>query len=98
VGGVTRWGARRGRYRYEAMTAVTDVDDDWLLTRELRSSLRSTGVGSNASTQQHDRYMLRDGSVATAIRSGHRIHRSVYRQHKDTDDSGTKTVALNELQ
>jgi len=79
VGGVTRWGARRGRYRYEAMTAVTDVDDDWLLTRELRSSLRSTGDGLNAFTQQHDRYMLRDGSVATAMRSGYRSRRFAYR-------------------
>jgi len=65
-------------HQHEAMTAATDVDDDWLLTIELLSSLRATGGGSKASTQQHDRYMLRDRSVVTAIRSGHRIHGSEY--------------------
>jgi len=38
--------------RDEAMTAATNVDNT-LLTRELRSSLRLTGGGSNTSTQQH---------------------------------------------
>jgi len=64
----TRW-ARRDRHKNEAMTTATDEDDDWLLTRELRSSLRSTGGGSNTPSQKHDRYLLRDGSVATACDS-----------------------------
>jgi len=67
------------------MTVATDVDDDWLLTRELRSSLLSTGGGLNAFTQQRDRYMQRGGSVAPGI-SRHRIHRALYREHKDADE------------
>lgn len=75
------------------MTAATDGVDDWWFTREPRSSLRSTGDDSNASTQRHDRYMLRDGSVATAFHLEHITHTSVYRQHTDADeDRGSQSV------
>jgi len=54
---------RGDRHQHEAMTAATDVEDEGLLTRELQPSLRSTGGGSDSSTQPHGQYMLRDGSV-----------------------------------
>jgi len=76
------------------ITVVTYVDDDWLLTRELRSSLHSSGVGSNVT------YLLNNmintcWSVVTAVRSGHIIHRSVYHQHKGVDeDRGSQWVVV----
>jgi len=60
--------------------------EDWLLTEELRCSLRSTGGGSNASVRSKMIDTCRDGIVATAIRAGHIMHRSMYRQYKDVDD------------
>ena len=77
------------------MTAATDGVDDWWLTREPRSLLHSTGDDSNASTQRHDQYMLRDGSVATAFHLELRTHTSVYHQHEDADeDRGSNSNEL----
>ena len=61
---------QQDRYQNEAMTAATYGVDDLWLTREPRSLLCSIGNDSNASTQQHDQYMLRNGPVATAIHVG----------------------------
>jgi len=57
-----------------------------VLDQKLWSLLRSSGSGLNASAQQHNWYILRDGSVATAFCSGHIIRQSMYRQHKDANE------------
>jgi len=77
------------------MSAATDADGDWWLTREPRSSLHSTEDDSKSSIQQRDRYMLKDGSEASVTRLGHRSRRFVYHQHRDADEDGAMTAATD---
>jgi len=74
--------ARRDQHQHEAMNAATDVDDDCMVVHSENFSLRCVqleAVRTNPLRNMID--MLRDGSLATANRSGQIIHRSVYRQH-----------------
>jgi len=78
--------AQRDRHQHGAMTAATDADGDWWLTREPWSSLHSTDDDSNASIQQRDRYMSKDGSAASVTRLGRKSRRFVYNQPRVADE------------